>query len=125
MADRHNRIKALIARNVSEIVMFELKNKSIGMVSVNDVEVYDDFSQANVYVTFMDTHSQKRRLEELEKTEGYVRSSLAKKMDTYKVPRIKFKLDESFLKAQSLEKALERAAEQIKKLPAEEEKKDA
>lgn len=121
MADRHNRIKALIARNVSEIVMFELKNKSIGMVSVNDVEVYDDFSQANVYVTFMDTHNQKRRLEELERTEGYVRSSLAKKMDTYKVPRIKFKLDESYFKAKSLEEALEREEKQLESLPKEKE----
>ena len=121
MADRHNRIKALIARNISEIVMFELKKTGIGMVSVNDVEVYDDFSQANVYVYFMDNKNQKRHLEELIKTEGYVRSSLAKKMDTYKVPRVKFKLDESYIKAKSLEEALEREASELKAIGAEQE----
>ena len=121
MADRHNRIKALIARNISEIVMFELKKTGIGMVSVNDVEVYDDFSQANVYVYFMDNKNQKRHLEELIKTEVYVRSSLAKKMDTYKVPRVKFKLDESYIKAKSLEEALEREASELKAIGADEE----
>ena len=46
MADRHKRIKALVARNVADIVQFEIKKPSIGLVSVNDVEVYDDMSQA-------------------------------------------------------------------------------
>ncbi|MBR1846642.1 MAG: 30S ribosome-binding factor RbfA [Bacilli bacterium] len=117
MADRHKRIKALVARNVADIVQFEIKKPSIGLVSVNDVEVYDDMSQANVYVTFLDPRGSHNKLVELQRTEGFVRSSLAKKLDTYKVPRIRFFLDESSLKARSLEAALAREEEQLSHLP--------
>ena len=123
MADRHNRVKSLIARNISEIVAFELKKASIGMVSVNDVEVYDDYSVANVYVYFIDEKNQTRKLEELKKTEGFVRSSLAKRMDTYKVPKVRFLLDESYLRASRLEEALKREEAQLEALENEGEEK--
>ncbi len=123
MADRHNRVKSLIARNISEIVAFELKKASIGMVSVNDVEVYDDYSVANVYVYFIDEKNQARQLEELKKTEGFVRSSLAKRMDTYKVPKVRFLLDESYLRASRLEEALKREEAQLEALENEGEEK--
>ena len=117
MADRHKRIKALVARNVADIVQFEVKKPSIGLVSVNDVEVYDDLSQANVYVTFLAPRGSHNKLAELQRTEGFVRSSLAKKLDTYKVPRIRFFLDESSIAARNLDAALAREEEQLSKLP--------
>ena len=117
MADRHKRIKALVARNVADIVQFEVKKPSIGLVSVNDVEVYDDLSQANVYVTFLDPRGSHNKLAELQRTEGFVRSSLSKKLDTYKVPRIRFFLDESSIAARNLDAALAREEEQLSKLP--------
>lgn len=117
MADRHKRIQALVSRNVADIVQFEVKKPSIGLVSVNEVVVYDDLSQANVYVSFLDPRGSHNKLEELQRTEGFVRSSLAKKLDIYKVPRIKFLLDETALKAKSLDEALAREAEQLSSLP--------
>ena len=92
MASRPGRLKAVIARNISDIVNFELKKPSIGMVSVNEVKVNNDYSEAKVYVSFMDGKYPHQRLAELKATEGYVRSSLAKKMDVYKVPKITFYL---------------------------------
>ena len=123
MADRHKRLQALISRNVADIVQFEIKKESIGLVSVNEVVVYDDLSQANVYVSFLDPRGSHNKLEELQRTEGFVRSSLAKKLDIYKVPRIKFFLDEAALKAKSLDAALAREAEQLAALPKDDEDK--
>ena len=117
MADRHNRIKAVISRNIADIVQFEVKNPRVGMVSVNEVEVYDDYSQANVFVSFLDPRYKKQKLAELQKVEGFVRSSLAKKMDTYKVPRIRFFLDEAMEKARKLDEALAREQAELDKLP--------
>ena len=121
MADRHKRIKALISRNVADIVQFEIKKPSIGLVSVNEVQVYDDLSQANVFVTFLDPRGSHNKLEELQRTEGFVRSSLAKKLDIYKVPRIRFVLDESTLAARSLDEALAREEKQLAELPVSDE----
>ena len=117
MADRHKRIKALVGRNIADILQFELKKESIGLLSVNEVVVYDDLSQANVYVSFLDPRNKQKKLEELSRTEGFVRSALAKKLDIYKVPRIRFYLDEALEKARRLDEALAREQEQLDKLP--------
>ena len=121
MADRHNRVKALIARNISDIVAFELKNPKVGFVTVNEVEVYDDLSGAKVYVSFLDTKYPRQKIAELKKSEGFVRSSLAKRMDIYKVPRIIFLYDESAEQASRIEAALAKEAEDLKACPPQKE----
>jgi len=117
MADRHKRIAALISRNVADIVQFEIKKESIGLVSVNEVVVYDDLSQANVYVSFLDPRGSHNKVAELQRTEGFVRSSLAKKLDIYKVPRIRFFLDETAERARRLDEALSREQAELDALP--------
>ena len=121
MADRHNRVKALIARNISDIVAFDLKNPKVGFVTVNEVEVYDDLSGAKVYVSFLDTKYPRQKIAELKKSEGFVRSSLAKRMDIYKVPRITFLYDESAEQASRIEAALAKEAEDLKAFPPQKE----
>ena len=121
MADRHSRVKSLIARNISDIVAFELKNPKVGFVTVNEVEVYDDLSGAKVYVSFLDTKYTHQKLTELKKSEGFVRSSLAKKMDIYKVPRIIFCYDESAENAARIEAALAKESKDLEAFPIQEE----
>ncbi|MBQ2052420.1 MAG: 30S ribosome-binding factor RbfA [Bacilli bacterium] len=116
MANRPGRVKALIARNVAEICQMELKNPHIGLVSVNEVKVSDDYSYCKVFVTFLGAKYPYQALEELKKTEGFVRSSLAKKMDLYKVPRIVFVYDESYDRAARIEEALALEAEELESL---------
>lgn len=115
MADRKLRLKSLIARNISEILARDLKNAGIGFASVNDVDVNDDLSLAKVYVSFLGARYPRQNLQELEKVKGVVRSLLSKRMDVYKVPEIRFILDEQFDKALSLEEALKREEEQLTK----------
>jgi ribosome-binding factor A len=106
MAQRSGRIKALIQRNISDILTYELKNSHVGLPSVNEVQVNDDYSLAKVYVSFIGAKYPRQNLAELRRCKGYVRSSLAKKMDIWKVPDIVFIYDEQFDKAASLDKAL-------------------
>ncbi|MFA6620372.1 MAG: 30S ribosome-binding factor RbfA [Bacilli bacterium] len=110
MANRQGRVKALIGKDISDILTFELKNPHIGMVSVNEVAVNSDNSLAKVYVSFIGTKHPKQNLEELTRCKGVVRSLLAKKLDIFKVPDILFLLDESFDKSASLDKALAKEA---------------
>jgi ribosome-binding factor A len=113
MANRQGRIKALIQKNLSDILTQELKNSHVGMPSVNDVVVNDDYSVAKVYVSFIGAKYPRQNLEELKRCKGFVRSSLAKKMDIYKVPDLVFIYDEQFEKAAKLDAALEREAKNI------------
>ena len=83
------------------------------MVSVNEVAVNSDYSLAKVYVSFIGAKYPKQNLEELTRVKGVVRSLLAKKLDIYKVPDIVFILDESFDKTASLDKALQKEADDL------------
>ena len=48
MANRQGRVKAVIAKDISDILTFELKNGHVGMPSVNEVVVNDDYSLAKI-----------------------------------------------------------------------------
>lgn len=113
MANRPGRVKALIEKNLSDILTREIHNPRVGLVSVNEVSVNSDYSIAKVYVSFIGAKYPHQCLLELNKTKGYVRSSLAKKMDIYKVPELVFVYDEQFERAASLDAALEREKKSI------------
>ena len=119
MADRQGRIKALVSRNISDILTFELKNKRIGIPSVNEVILNGDNSIAKVYVSFLGAKYPHQNLEELNRCKGFVRSSLAKKMDVYKVPDIIFVYDDQFDRAESLDKALRKEENELSSLKKE------
>ncbi len=116
MADRTQRIQSIIGKNISEIIQFELKNPRIGFCTVSEVWVSSDFSYARVYVTFLGAKYPKQNLEELNKTRGYVRSSLAKKIDIRKTPEITFYLDETYEKMNHLDEVLKKEFEQLQKM---------
>lgn len=120
-AHRNERMKALIARDIASIVHDELKKASIGLVSVNEVVVSSDLSYAKVYVSFIPEDHPKTRLAELKKTEGFVRSALARKLSIYKVPEIHFLLDETAIRSRRIEAALAKEEEDLSKLPVSDE----
>lgn len=113
MANRNERVHALIQKNISEIIQFELKNSTVGFVSVTETIVNKDNSFAKVYVSFLGKGDKNKRLEALDHCKGFIRSELAKRLDIYKVPEIAFILDETFDRAMKLEESLAREKEHI------------
>ena len=102
MADKLLRIQRLIMKNISEIIQFEIKDPHLGFVSIPEVKVSNDLSYAKVYVTFLNEKDAKEGMKVLEKSKGFIRSELAKRMDTRRVPEIRFVLDEGFKKEQRI-----------------------
>lgn len=116
MADRVQRIQSIIGKNISEIIQFELRNKNIGFCTVSEVLVSSDFSYAKVFVSFLGAKYPEQNLAELQKCKGYIRSSLAKKIDIRKTPDILFVLDDIYAKSDKLEEALKKEEKEIEKL---------
>ena len=54
MANRPERVKSLIGRYIADIVRNEIRKPGLGIVCVNEVVVANDYSYADVYVTFLD-----------------------------------------------------------------------
>lgn len=108
MADRTQRIQSVIGKNITEIIQFEVKNPHIGFVTIQEVKVSTDFSYAKVYVSFLGSKNPHENLQALNKCKGFIRSSLAKKLDIRKTPEITFVLDDSYEKAEHLEELIKK-----------------
>lgn len=118
MADRVNRVRALLEKNIRDILQFELKDKRVGMVCPTEFVFAKDNSEVKVYVSFLGTKYTHQAFAELKKSEGFVRSSLSRKVDLYKVPKVTFVYDETAERMQRLEEALQREEETLAGFPS-------
>lgn len=106
MANKQERIASIIRKNLAEIIQIELKNPHLGFVSIPEVRVSKDFSYAKVYVSFFRDEDIKEGMETLEHSKGFIRSSLAKKMDTRRCPELSFVLDEGYKREERIAELL-------------------
>ena len=106
MANKQERIATLIRKNIAEIIQIELKNPHLGFVSIPEVKVSKDFSYAKVYVSFFDEKQEQEGMEVLEHSKGFIRSELAKRMDTRRCPDIVFVLDEGYKREERISQLL-------------------
>lgn len=106
MANKQERIASLIRKNIAEIIQFDLKNPHLGFVTIPEVKVSSDFSYAKVYVSFIKEEEIKEGLEVLEHSKGFIRSELAARMDTRRIPEISFVLDEGYKREARIDELL-------------------
>ena len=106
MANKQQRIASLIQKNITDIIIFELKNPLFKRVSVNSCDVSRDYSYAKVFVSHLELQHVDECVEALNKSKGFIRSELAKRMDIYKVPDIIFIKDDTYDKGERIENIL-------------------
>ena len=91
------RINEEVLRSLSEIIRSEIKDPRIHMMtSVVSVEVAPDLKTCKAYISVLgDEQAQKDTLEGLRSAEGYIRKTLAKKVNLRNTPQITFIGDQS------------------------------
>ena len=93
---KKEKINGIIQREITSILATEVRDPKIGFYTVTAVQVTTDLSYAKVFVTFLGQGYHKRDgMEALNRSKGYIRSLLAKRMTTRKVPELNFVLDTS------------------------------
>lgn len=108
MANKLGRIESIILRVVSETISYKIRNKHLGLVTVTDVEVTNDYSYAKIFVSFLGDGDPKAKLAILEEAKGFIRREVAKSLDIRKIPDLRFIYDDSEHKANELEELLAR-----------------
>lgn len=99
------------------IMRHEIKDPRVNeFLTIDRVEVAKDLSHAKVFVSsFLDKASVERGVEGLQSAAGFIQSSIAKKVSTYKFPRFTFIADfsikEGYEMVQKLETLVEDKAE--------------
>ncbi len=96
MAYRTERVESIIRKELSNILLFEAHDAHLKYVSITKVSLNKDMSVALIWYTVMGTKEEIEATKAiLEKSKGYLRSSIAKKLDLRKTPELRFKYDES------------------------------
>lgn len=100
MADRRrvSKVSSLIKREVSQMLLTEIKDSRVGagMVSVTDVDVSGDLQHATIFVSIYGSQEAKKAtMEGLKSSTGYVRRELGHRIRLRRTPEILFQEDTS------------------------------
>ncbi len=115
MSVKQERIESNIAKEITKIIQFELRDPSIGFCTITHVKVTTDFSYATVYTTFLGQRGkQEAGIRALNRSKGRVRSLLAGKISIKKVPEITFVMDDTYEKASRIESIIDEINQKTK-----------
>ncbi|MFN7087488.1 MAG: 30S ribosome-binding factor RbfA [Burkholderiales bacterium] len=93
---RSRRIAEQIQRELSDIIRLELKDPRIGMLTITDVEVSQDYAHAKVFFTQLgEAEKATETAAALQHAAGFLRSQLARHIKLRVVPELHFKYDVS------------------------------
>lgn len=102
---RVSRVAELIKREVSQMILFDIKDDRVGagMVSVTAVDVAGDLQHTKIFVSIYGSDEVRAQtMEGLKSVTGYVRSELGKRVRLRRTPTVIFVEDKSFDRATSV-----------------------
>ena len=109
-SNRSDKVADLLKKEISLIITNEIKDTRLQNINITAVKVSDDISIATVFYTVIgeSIHKNESKIDEkvIEKFSGMVRSNLAKKIKIRRVPKIKFRFDESIEYSDNIENLL-------------------
>jgi len=97
---RRPRVSQSIKENLADLIRLEVSDPRVekaGLASVTNVDLNSDMSVATVYVSFVGGKegSGARAIEALDGAASYLRGPLGKRLGMAKIPKLRFRLDES------------------------------
>ncbi len=106
---KHLRLESTIQRTLSEILMREVKDKSIGFITITEVRLTRDLSYLTVYYTILGQDAKKDAAKRaLDRSKAFIRSTLAHRVNMRKSPTLIFKYDESLDYGNRIEQGLKK-----------------
>lgn len=108
---RSRRVAEQIRRELADLLQFEVKDPRVGMVTITEVEVSGDMSHAKAYYSAPEQSAQDAaELQKgLEKSAGFLRGQLAKRMLLRTVPQLHFVYDASIDQGMRLSRLIDEA----------------
>lgn len=107
---RSARIADQIQRSLAEVIRLELRDPRVGLITLTGVELSRDQSHAKVFFTVLGSSSDvENALEGLGRAAGFLRSELAHRLTTRKVPELHFAYDESVERGMRLSQLIDEA----------------
>ena len=107
---RSRRVEEQVTRILSEAIGQELRDPRIHGVVITATRVAKDLSAAQVYYTLLGSSGPSPEVQEgLERAAGFLRSRLARELNTRTVPELQFRYDEAGDRARRLDALIDEA----------------
>ena len=107
MSIKIERLNDEFQKEISYILMTEVKDQNVKFVTITDVDITSDLSYAKVYFTVLKDEYLDVTLKALNKASSFIRGKLSQKINIRHTPEIKFIFDESVKYGEKIEKIIE------------------
>jgi ribosome-binding factor A len=92
---RSDRVSGQLRRELAQLIQLEVKDPSVGFISLSDVEVSRDLAHAKVYITVFEDDKAASTLKALKKAAGFLRRRLGQQLRMRNIPELHFHHDAS------------------------------
>ncbi len=106
---RTDRIGEQIKRELALLIRTEVKDPRVGMVSILDVVVTKDLTQAKVYFDTIEQNKREECQRGLTRAAGFLRSALSRTIQLRNTPALIFIYDDTEQKANELSVLIDKA----------------
>jgi len=104
---RIERLNDILVKEISYILMTEVKDSNVRFVTITDVDITNDLSYAKVYFTVLKDEYLDVTQKALNKASSFIRGKLSERIDIRHTPELKFIFDESIKYGEKIEKIIE------------------
>ena len=108
MSIKTERIGSNFVKEISYILMEEIKDPNIKFVTITSCDVTNDLSYAKVYIRLLNDDDKKEILAELKGASKFIRKELSERVDVRHTPELEFVYDESIEYAKNIENIIEK-----------------
>jgi len=101
LTQRQQRLNKQFREEISDIILREMNDPRLRMVTISEVRIDADLAQAIVFISVSPQTPQEDRRHRLDslsvliRAAGFIRSQLGKRLHLRRIPELHFKLDDS------------------------------
>lgn len=107
MSIKIDRIASNLVKEISYILMTEIKDPDIKFVTITDCKITNDLSYAKVYYTVLNEEKKEEIGKALKNAAGFIRKELFNRVDIRTMPELNFIYDESIAYGKRIETMIE------------------
>lgn len=109
---RAQRVADFLRKELASLILLELRDPRVGMVSITDVELSKDLAHAKIFVTVLGCDSvdeAKESLQVLNQAAGFLRTEISRQSTMRSIPSIRFIFDDSVQRGHKMSLLIDQA----------------
>ena len=112
MSIKTERLGNVLHKEISNILLTEIKDEDLKFVTITKVDLSSDLSYAKVYFTVLDIENKEKVIKDLNGAKGFIRSILMKrKIQIRTMPELNFVYDDSIEYGNKIEELIKKIHE--------------